>query len=114
MTDRAKRRIRAAARRCNVARPTFAGWVRLESSGWYVQESDFLTESTAADLVGNDIAWRFAVADWHRRRPAVWRRRARRAWLAEEELLAGRGTRLVEASTHLRTLRPMSDAPGPT
>lgn len=112
MSDRAKRRIRAAAQRWNVARPTFAGWIRLESSGWYVQEADFLTEPAAAELVGNDIAWHFAVADWRRRRPAVWRRTRRRAWLAEEELLIARGARLVEASTRLRTLRPMSDAPG--
>ena len=112
MTDRAKRRVRAAARPGSGARPTFAGWVKLESSGWYVQESDFCDEPAAAELVGNDIAWTFAVTDWRSRRPHIWRRRQRRAWLAEEELLAARGARLVEASTHLRTLRPMSDAPG--
>jgi hypothetical protein len=86
--------------------------VKLESSGWYVQESDVRDEPAAAELIGNDIVWAFAVADWRARRPHIWRGRQRRAWLAEEELLAARGALLVEATTHLRTLRPMSDAPG--
>jgi hypothetical protein len=112
MADRAKRRIRAAARRGNVAQPTFPGWIRLESSGWHVQEADFLDESVAAELVRDDVSWFFAVTDWRRRRPGLLQRRMRRAWLAEEQLLAARGARLIEATTHVRTLRPMSDAPG--
>ncbi len=113
MINRAGRRqVRAAARRANAAHPTFDGWVRLESSGWYLQVSDFLDEPAAATLVGEDAAWHFAVTDWQHRRPAIWRRTRRRAWLAEEARLAAQAALLVEASTHLRTLRPMSDAPG--
>lgn len=113
MTDRGSRRlVRLAARRRNVGRPTFTGWVRVESSGWYIQISDFIDEPAAAELVGEDAAWYFAVADWRRRRPAMWRRTARQAWLAEEQLLAARAAALVDATTHLRTLRPLSDAAG--
>jgi hypothetical protein len=104
--------VRAAARRPYAGHPKFDGWLRLESSGWYVQVDDFLVESAASDLVGEDVAWHFAVADWHDRRPHVWQRRARRAWHDEEQVLAAQASRLVEASTHLRTLRPMSDANG--
>lgn len=113
MTDRESRRlVRLAARRRNAGRPTFTGWVRVESSGWYIQVSDFLEEPAAAELLGEDLAWYFAVADWSHRRPAIWQRTARRAWLAEENLLAARAARLVNETTHLRTLRPTTDASG--
>ena len=113
MTDRRTRRlVRLAARRRNRGRPTFTGWVRLESSGWYIQVSDFVDEPAASDLLSEDTAWYFAVADWRRRRPSRWRRALRRAWLAEEDLLAARAAVLVHETTHLRTLRPMSDAAG--
>jgi hypothetical protein len=74
--------------------------------------SDVLAAPAAGALVGEDIAWHFSVADWLHRRPAPWRRRQRRAWLAEENLFAAQAARLVDATTYLRTLRPMSDAPG--
>lgn len=113
MNDRRTRRlVRQAARRRNAGRPTFTGWVRVESSGWYIQVSDFLDESAAGDLLGEDAAWYFAVADWRRRRPAPWRRLARRAWLVEEQALAARAAELVEETKHLRTLRPLPDAIG--
>jgi hypothetical protein len=85
--------------------------VRLESSGWYLQVTDLIHEPTAAPLMADDAAWHFAVADWRRRRPPIWRRSARRAWLVEEEFLATHAAQLVEASTRLRTLRPLRDAP---
>ena len=113
MTDRRTRRlVRLAARRRNTGRPTFTGWIRLESSGWYIQVSDFLDEQAAADLLGEDAAWYFAVADWRSRRPMVWRRSRRRTWLDEEQQLAARAAALVHETTHLRTLRPMTDAAG--
>ena len=113
MTDHGSRRlVRLAARRRNAGRPTFTGWVRVESSGWYIQISDFMDEPAAAELVGEDAAWYFAVADWRRRRPAIWRRDERRAWLAEEQVLAARAVALVNETTHLRTLRPLTDAAG--
>jgi hypothetical protein len=113
MTDRRTRRlVRLAARRRNAGRPTFTGWIRVESSGWYIQVSDFLDEPAAAELLREDAAWYFAVADWRRRRPAVWQRTARRAWLTEEQLLAARAAALVRETTHLRTLRPMTDTAG--
>lgn len=113
MTNRRSRRlVRLAARRRNSGRPTFTGWVRVESSGWYIQVSDFLEEPAVGELLGEDAAWYFAVADWRRRRPSVWMRARRRAWLAEENLLAARAAALVHETTHLRTLRPMTDAAG--
>ena len=110
MTDRARRRIRAATRRATSAQPSFPGWVRLESSGWYLQVNDLVHEPSAAALMADDAAWHFTVSDWRRRRPAIWRRGLRRAWLAEEEFLAAQAARLVQASTRLRTLRPLRDA----
>ena len=107
VTDRARRRI---GRRATASQPTFDGWVRLESSGWYLQVADLLNEHEAATLMAEDAAWHFAVDDWRRRRPPVWRRSKRRAWLAEEELLARKAGHLVQASTRLRTLRPVRDA----
>ena len=107
VTDRARRRI---GRRATASQQTFDGWVRLESSGWYLQVADLLNEDEAATLMAEDAAWHFAVADWRRRRPPVWRRSKRRAWLAEEELLARKAAHLVQASTRLRTLRPVRDA----
>ncbi|MDT4918851.1 MAG: hypothetical protein QOH89_3551 [Pseudonocardiales bacterium] len=104
--------MRLAARRRNTGRPTFNGWVRVESSGWYIQVSDFLDEPDAAELLGEDAVWYFAVADWWRRRPAMWLRTERRAWLAEEWALATRAAALVQETTHLRTLRPLPDAAG--
>jgi hypothetical protein len=113
MIDRTTRRlVRVAARRRNAGRPTFSGWVRVESSGWYIQVTDFLDEPVAADLLGEDAAWYFAVADWRRRRPSILRRNRRRAWLAELDLLAARAAALVHETTHLRTLRPIADAAG--
>jgi hypothetical protein len=113
MTDRRSRRlVRLAARRRNAGKPTFTGWVRVESSGWYIQVADVLAEPAVAELVGEDAAWYFAVADWRRRRPPVWRREARRMWLLEEGFLATRAAALVRETTHLRTLRPMTDAAG--
>jgi hypothetical protein len=113
MDDRRTRRlVRQAARRRNAGRPTFTGWVRVESSGWYIQVSDFLDDSLAGDLLGEDAAWYFAVADWRRRKPAVWQRMARRAWLVEEEVLAMRAAALVEETKQLRTLGPLPDAIG--
>jgi hypothetical protein len=109
---RARRLVRLAARRRNTGRPTFAGWVRVESSGWYIQVSDFLDEPEAAELLGEDAAWYFAVADWWRRRPVVWLREERRAWFAEERVLAARASMLVRETTRLRTLRPLTDAAG--
>jgi hypothetical protein len=90
--------------------PSFDGWVRMESSGWYVQVTDIVADSRAATLAADDAAWSFAVADWRHRRPSLWRRRPRRAWRDEEAMLAAQAALLVEASTHLRTLRPISDA----
>lgn len=107
-----RRQVRAAARRPPCSQPRFDGWLRLESSGWYVQVSDFLNEDAAASLVGDDAAWRFAVEEWRRRRPSVFRRAQRRAWRADEETLAAQACLLVAATKHLRTLRPMSDAAG--
>jgi hypothetical protein len=104
--------VRQAARRRNTGRPTFTGWVRVESSGWYIQVADFLDEPDAGELLGEDAAWYFAVADWWQRRPAMWLRDERRAWLAEEQLLAARALDLVKEATHLRTLRPLTDATG--
>lgn len=92
------------------AHPRFAGWVRLASSGWYLQADDLLNDPAAAALMAEDAAWYFAVVDWRRRRPAIWRPRKRRRWLAEEEPLAGHAEALVQASTRLRTLRPVRDA----
>jgi hypothetical protein len=113
VTERASRRqLRAAARRPFAPHPKFDGWLRLESSGWYVQLTDFVNADAASSLVADDAAWHFAIADWQARRPRFWRRAARRAWRAEEEVLAAQAALLVEASTHLRTLRPMSDAAG--
>jgi hypothetical protein len=112
VTDRARRRVRSAARRPYASHPKFDGWLRLESSGWYVQVTDVINEDAASALVADDAAWHFAVADWRRRRPRFWRRTAWRAWRAEENLLTAQAALLVEASTHMRTLRPMSDAPG--
>lgn len=60
--------------------------------------------------MADDAAWFFAVSDWSRRRPAVWRRAERHAWLIEEELLAAEAACLVAAATRLRTLRPARDA----
>lgn len=108
---RTTRLVRSAARRRNLARPTIHGWVRLESSGWYIQVSDVVDENAAA-LVGEDAAWRFTVADWRQRRPAVWCRQARRAWRAEERQLAAQAVALMESATYLRTLRPVTDAAG--
>lgn len=111
VTDRAKRRIRRAAREAAIAtHPRFAGWVRLASSGWYLQEDDLLNEPEAAALMAEDAAWYFAVLAWHERRPAIWRHRARRRWLYEEEPLARHAEALIQASTRLRTLRPVRDA----
>lgn len=111
MADRRTRRlVRLAARRRNAGRPTFTGWVRVESSGWYIQVSDFIEEPAAGALLGEDAAWYFAVADWRSRRPSIWQRPRRRVWLAEEQVLAGRAAALVQETTHLRTLRPISDA----
>jgi hypothetical protein len=91
--------------------PSFAGWVRLESSGWYLQVSDLMNEPSAAVLMADDAAWQFEVSDWWHRRPRIWRRAARRAWLTEEVFLAAQAARLVQASTRLRTLRPLRDVP---
>jgi hypothetical protein len=111
MTDRRSRRlVRRAARRRNAGRPTFSGWVRVESSGWYIQVTDFMDEPAAAALLSEDAAWYFAVADWRRRRPSIWRRARRRVWLAEERILATEAALLVQETSHLRTLRPISDA----
>jgi hypothetical protein len=113
MDDRRTRRlVRTAARRRNAGRPTFTGWVRVESSGWYIQISDFLDDSTAGDLLGEDAAWYFAVADWRRRKPPFWRRLQRTAWLVEEQALGARAAALVEETKQLRTLRPLPDAAG--
>jgi hypothetical protein len=113
ITDRSTRRlVRLAARRRNVGRPTFTGWVRVESSGWYIQVTDFIDEPAAAELLGEDAAWYFAVADWRRRRPGIWRRTDRREWLEEERTLADRAASLIQETKHLRTLRPMTDAAG--
>jgi hypothetical protein len=107
-----RRQVRAAARRAPSTQPRFDGWLRLESSGWYVQVSDVVNEDAAASLVGDDTVWRFAVEEWRHRRPSVFRRAQRRAWRAEEDVLATQACLLVEATKHLRTLRPMSDAAG--
>lgn len=92
------------------AHPSFTGWVRLASSGWYLQVNDLLNDQSAATLMAEDAAWYFAVVDWEHRRPAIWRRQARRLWLAEEDSLARQAAVLVQASTRLRTLRPARDA----
>jgi hypothetical protein len=108
----AVRLVGVSARRRKCGRPTFNGWVRVESSGWYIQVSDFLDEPEAAELLGEDAAWYFAVADWWQRRPAPWLREQRRLWLSEERVLAARAAALVQETTHLRTLRPLTDAAG--
>lgn len=111
VSDRARRRIRLAARAAaKAAHPSFAGWVRLASSGWYLQVDDLLNDPAAATLMAEDAAWYFAVIDWRDRRPAVWRRPERRSWLAEEKSLAQDAAALVRASSRLRTLRPVREA----
>src|SRR3954465_13037436 len=113
MADRTTRRlVRLAARRRNAGQPTFSGWVRLESSGWYIQIVDFLEEPSAAELLGEDAAWHFAVADWREESPAVWRCPRRRPRRPEERLLDPRAAPLIQEATHLRTLRPPPSAAG--
>lgn len=84
----------------------------MESSGWYIQVSDFVDDPDAGELLAEDAAWYFAVADWWQRRPTRWLRAERRDWLAEERVLAARAAALVQETTHLRTLRPLTDAAG--
>lgn len=109
MTDRARRRVRMSARQASAVHPSFEGWIRLASSGWYIQVSDLLDHPSAGVLMADDAAWQFAVTDWLHRRPPIWRRRLRRTWLAEEQYLAAQATRLERTSTRLRTLRPARD-----
>jgi hypothetical protein len=90
----------------------FSNWLRLASSGWYLQLADVFAEPSTATLVSEDASWYFCVEDWLLRRPSRRRRAALRAWREEEQLLADEQARLVEAMLHLPTLRPLRDAPG--
>jgi hypothetical protein len=98
--------------RTDSSHPAFSNWLRLASSGWYLQIADVLAAPRTAVLVSEDASWYFAFEDWQLRRPRRGRRAELRAWREEERLLADEQARLVEAMLHLPTLRPLRDAPG--
>jgi len=87
---------------------TMRNWVRLASSGWYLFLDDVVADAGTQALIAEDSCWQFAVDDWRARRPHRWRFGARREWRAEERCLATEQARLIDASSPLRTLRPLA------
>jgi hypothetical protein len=75
-------------------------WVG-SADGW-VALSRVLCEPLVAQLVGEDVSWRIAVADWHARRPALVHLQARIAWAREGSALEGKRARLANSAAALR------------
>jgi hypothetical protein len=63
----------------------------------WVRSTDLIRDPVLARLAAEDAAWRFSFEDWRLREPSVWRRSARRRWLAD-------GRSVFEARSCLRGL----------
>jgi len=72
------------------------------SPGGWVTVSRVLCEPLVAQLVGEDVSWRIAVADWHSRRPSLWHLRARLTWSREGGALECKRARLSTSAAGLR------------
>lgn len=62
-----------------------------------LRSADVMNDPRLASLAAEDAAWQFSFQDWREREPTVWRRPARRRWLAD-------GWSLFEARNALRSL----------
>lgn len=72
----------------------------------WVPEGWCLAYPLVQQLAGEDLAWRFALADWKARRPSVWSFSARSAWRREGAVLADKQRRLAACAKELR-IRPV-------
>jgi hypothetical protein len=75
----------------------------LASSGVYVPVIDGVDRASTAQLIGEDLCWQFARADWRARKPRPWRRSAVSRWRAEGVELRVKRDRLIELLDGVRS-----------
>jgi hypothetical protein len=56
--------------------------------------SRYITDPLVAQLVGEDLSWRIALAEWQGRRPSPARLHARSAWRRDGALLTDKRRRI--------------------
>jgi hypothetical protein len=65
------------------------------TTGCFVAEEEIQRHASLAQVLAEDVAWRFSVQDWQRRRPPWWAFRRLRRWQAEYAVLAGEQDRIA-------------------
>lgn len=75
--------------------------VWIGSAGVWVPQGWCVAYPLVAQLVGEDLAWRLAMADWNARRPRVWCLPARTRWSHEGTQLRRKRGRLVSCARQL-------------
>jgi hypothetical protein len=75
--------------------------VWIGSTGVWVPQGWCVAYPLVAQLVGEDLAWRLAMADWNARRPRLWVLPARTKWSREGAQLRKKRGRLVACARQL-------------
>jgi hypothetical protein len=92
---------RSMKRRRTAEAESDSGTVYLASVDRSVYVFDTMHRPLVSALVGEDFAWRSAVALWRARRPHVWQVSQRRAWRRESAPLDAKRDRIRELAADL-------------